>query len=193
MASVDEYPIRGFATRKTFETWLSAHGDGKGLWLKIAKKGTGVRSITYQEALETALCYGWIDSQKRGFDDTYFLQRFGPRGPRSIWSRINRSKAEQLIRDGLMKPSGLTAVERAKKNGEWERAYHSQKTMTPSDDLLEALEANPAAEAFFESLDGQNRYAVLFRVQTARTAEARANRIQRLVEMLERKERIHPA
>lgn len=192
MAAVDEYPIRRFASKNAWESWLSAHHAASGLWLKIAKKGAVPKSLTYKEALEVALCYGWIDSQKRSFDNKHFLQRFGPRGPRSIWSRINRLKAEQLVQDGRMKAVGLAAVDRAKQNGQWDRAYDSQKIIMPPNDLIKALEAIPAAKAFFDSLDSQNRYAVLFRIQTAKKIETRANRIKKLVGMLERHEKFHP-
>ncbi len=192
MAAICELPIRKFATQNAWESWLSAYHSSIGLWLKFAKKGAIAKSLTYQEALEVALCYGWIDSQKRSFDDQHFLQKFGPRGTRSIWSRINRSKAERLIRDGRMKAVGMAAVDRAKQNGQWDKAYDSQKTVLPPTDFMRALKAKPAAKAFFDSLDSQNRYAVLFRIHTAKRTETRANRIQNFVDMLERHEKLHP-
>jgi uncharacterized protein YdeI (YjbR/CyaY-like superfamily) len=192
MAGVGEFPIRKFVSKIAWESWLSAHHSSGGVWLKFSKKGAIGKSLTYQEALEVALCYGWIDSQKRSFDDQHFLQKYGPRGTRSIWSRINRLKAEQLIRDGRMQAAGLAAVDRAKQNGQWEKAYDSQKTIVPPSDFVKALKAKPAAKAFFDSLDSQNRYAVLFRIQTAKKAETRTNRIQKFVDMLDRHEKLHP-
>jgi uncharacterized protein YdeI (YjbR/CyaY-like superfamily) len=184
MAAVGELPIRTFVNQIAWESWLSAHHSSGGLWLKFSKKGAIAKSLTYQKALEVALCYGWIDSQKRSFDDQHFLQKFGPRGTRSIWSRINRSKAEQLIRDGRMQAAGLAAVDRAKQNGQWDKAYDSQKTIVPPNDFMKALKAKPAAKAFFDSLDSQNRYAVLFRIHTAKKVETRTNRIKSLLTCL---------
>ncbi len=187
-----ELPILPFASQGDFNNWLAEnHDKSDGLWLKLAKKGTNVPSITYDEAVETALCYGWIDSQKKGFDESFWLQRFTPRKPRSIWSRDNREKAEELIASGQMQPPGLAAVEQAKQNGRWAAAYDSQGTITVPDDLQAALEANPKAKAFFDTLDSANRYAILFRLQTARKAETRAKRLRQFVEMLERGEKIH--
>ena len=191
MAAVGELPIRKFVNQNAWESWLSAHHSSIGLWLKFAKKSAIAKSLTYQDALEVALCYGWIDSQKRSFDDQHFLQRFGPRGARSIWSRINRSKAEQLIRAGRMKAAGQAAVDRAKQNGQWDKAYDSQKTVVPPNDFMEALRSKPVAKNFFDSLDSQNRYAILFRIHTATKAETRAIRIEKFVDMLERHEKLH--
>lgn len=192
MSDISGFQIRKFPDKKAWESWLSTHHASSGLFIKFARKGAKARSLTYQEALEVALCHGWIDSQKRSFDDQYFLQKFGPRGARSIWSRINRLKAEQLIRSGRMKASGLAAVNNAKLNGQWNRAYDSQKTIVPSADFMDVLDTRPAAKAFYDSLDSRNRYAILFRIQTAKRAETRTNRIQKFVDMLEHREKLHP-
>jgi uncharacterized protein YdeI (YjbR/CyaY-like superfamily) len=187
-----EFPILPFESQGKFADWLAEnHDKSDGLWLKLAKKGTNVPSITYEEAVETSLCYGWIDSQKKGFDESFWLQRFTPRKPRSIWSRDNREKVELLIASGQMQPAGLATVEQAKQNGRWQAAYDSQGTITVPDDLQAELEANPKAKAFFDTLDSANRYAILFRLQTARKAETRVRRLRQFVEMLERGEKIH--
>ena len=187
-----ELPILPFASQQAFNNWLAKnHDKSDGLWLKLAKKGTDVSSITYDEAVETSLCYGWIDSQKKGFDESFWLQRFTPRKAKSIWSKVNREKAEALIASGQMQPAGLAAVELAQQNGRWEAAYDSQGTITIPDDLQAELEKNPQAKAFFDTLDSANRYAILFRLQTAKKAETRARRLRQFVEMLERGEKIH--
>ena len=188
-----ELLILPFASQRDFNNWLAEnHDKSDGLWLKLAKKGAGVPSITYDEAVEASLCYGWIDSQKKGFDKSFWLQRFTPRKPKSIWSRVNREKAEELIASGRMQPAGLAAVELARQNGRWEAAYDSQGTITVPDDLQAELDKNPKAKAFFDTLDSANRYAILFRLQTAKKAETRARRLRQFVEMLERDEKIHP-
>ncbi len=190
--SPSELPILLFASQQDFANWLAKnHDHSQGLWLKLAKKGADVPSVTYDEAVETALRYGWIDSQKKGFDEFFWLQRFTPRKAKSIWSRANREKAEQLIANGQMRPAGLAAIELAMQNGRWETAYDSQKTMTVPEDFQAELEKNPKAKAFFATLDSANRYAILFRLQTARKAETRAKRLQQFVGMLERGEKIH--
>jgi uncharacterized protein YdeI (YjbR/CyaY-like superfamily) len=160
--------------------------------MKIAKKSSATRTIGYSEALEAALAWGWIDGQKRGLDDEWWLQRFTPRGPRSIWSKINRDKALVLIEQGKMQPSGLAAVERAKANGQWERAYASQKNATVPDDLAAALDRNEKAKTFFATLDSPNRYAILHRIHIAKKPETRARRIAKFVEMLAKREKLHP-
>ena len=186
--------IRLFATQTSWSAWLEKnHRTSQGLWLRLAKKGSGLRSVTYAEALETALCYGWIDGQKRGESEQAWLQRFLPRSVRSIWSKINREKAAALIANGRMKPAGREAVDAAKKDGRWEAAYDSPKGARVPEDFQAALDASPRAREFFQSLDGANRYAVLFRIQTVKKAETRARKIQEFVQMLENKERIHEA
>jgi uncharacterized protein YdeI (YjbR/CyaY-like superfamily) len=182
-----------FKTAKAFETWLKKHhASSDGLWLRIAKRGAEEASVTYPEAVELALCWGWIDGQKKGLDDQHFLQRFTPRRPRSIWSRINVDKAEALIAAGRMQPPGLAQVEAAKADGRWAQAYDGARTSTVPEDLAAALDAEPKAKAFFATLNATNRYAVLWRVQTAAKAETRARRIAQLVAMLASGETIHP-
>ncbi len=185
-------PIRWFATPAEWAAWLEKnHRGSEGLWLRLAKKESRLRSATYAEALEIALCYGWIDGQKRGESDEAWLQRFLPRSAKSIWSKINRGKVDGLIASGRMKAAGLEAVEAAKKDGRWATAYDSPRGAKVPEDFQVALDANPRARTFFESLDGANRYAVLFRIQTAKKAETRARKIREFVEMLMRNERIH--
>ncbi|HKV42466.1 MAG TPA: YdeI/OmpD-associated family protein, partial [Blastocatellia bacterium] len=159
---------------------------------KIAKKGSGIDSVSYTEAIDVALCYGWIDGQKDKFDESMWLQRFTPRGPRSIWSKINREKAEGLIEAGQMKAAGLKAVQSAKLDGRWDRAYDSHSTSTVPDDFQAELDKSAAATAFFATLNSANRYAILFRIQTAKKAETRSRRIKQFIQMLENKEKIHP-
>ena len=193
MRTNDTNPILSFDNQKSWEAWLAEHGAGSnGLWLKIAKKETGIPSVSYAEALESALCYGWIDGQKAALDEQYWLQKFTPRGRKSGWSKINREKTEALIAAGRMQAAGLQQVESAKADGRWEAAYESQRTIGVPEDLQLELDRHPAARVFFDTLDNANRYAVLYRVTTAKKPETRAARISKLVEMLERSEKIHP-
>lgn len=186
-----DLPVLLFRDAAEWERWLEAHAEAPGLWLKIAKKDSGVASVNYQEALDVALCHGWIDGLKRSLDDKHFLQRFTPRKPRSLWSKINIGKVEQLTVAGRMKPGGLREVERARADGRWDAAYASARTIEVPDDLKAALAKKPKARAFFEQLDKTNRYAVLWRVHTARKPETRTARIEKLVVMLGRGEKIH--
>jgi uncharacterized protein YdeI (YjbR/CyaY-like superfamily) len=187
-----DLPIKPFRTPAAFEKWLAAnHVKSKGLWLQIAKKDSGIPTVNYQEALDIALCYGWIDGQKRPYDQHSWLQRFTPRGPRSVWSKINTGKAEALIKSGRMQAAGLAAIRSAKESGRWESAYQSWGTADVPPDLQAALDGRPNAKAFFETLTGANRYAVIYRVQTAKKPETRARRIAQFVEMLDRRETIH--
>jgi uncharacterized protein YdeI (YjbR/CyaY-like superfamily) len=187
-------PICAFSTQAEWAAWLEMnHRQAKGLWLRLAKKESKLPSITYAQALDIALCYGWIDGQKRGESEKAWLQRFIPRTAKSIWSKINRDKADNLIACGRMKAAGLEAIEAAKTNGRWDSAYDSPKAASVPEDLQMALDASPAAKAFFASLDRANRYAILFRVQTVKKAETRFRKIRQFVEMLERGEKIHPA
>src|SRR5690242_14534422 len=182
----DELPIRLFADPGELEAWLEeSHDSSAGVWLKIAKKGSGERSVTYAEALELALCFGWIDSQKRGFDEAFFLQRFTPRRPRGRWSKINREKAEALIEAGQLRPAGLAEVEAAKADGRWYAAYAGQRSAAVPDDLRRELDANPAARESFELLDGANRYAILYRLDEAKKPETRRRRLRKFIAMLE--------
>ena len=173
--------------------WLNAnHATSTGVWLRLAKKGSPIQSVSYGEALEAALCYGWIDAQKRGESGHAWLQRFTPRRNKSIWSKVNREKAVALIQAGRMQPAGLQQVERARQDGWWDAAYDSPGNAEVPDDLRAALDRNARARAFFRTLDRANRYAVLWRIQTVKKAETRARRIRQFVEMLERREKIHP-
>jgi uncharacterized protein YdeI (YjbR/CyaY-like superfamily) len=189
-------PIRAFSTQDGWAAWLEKnHRQDRGLWLRLSKrlskKDAALPSLTYAEALEVALCYGWIDGQKRPESEKAWLQRFVPRAPKSIWSKINRDKANKLIASGQMKAAGLDAIEAAKKDGRWEAAYDSPKAATVPADLQSALDAAPAAKCFFETLDRANRYAILFRVQTVKKVETRVRKIREFVEMLEKGEKIH--
>ena len=181
-----------FRNAKAFENWLKKHhAKSDGLWLQIAKKGADEPSVTYPEAVEIALCWGWIDGQKKGLDDRHFLQRFTPRRARSIWSKINVDKVAALIEAGRMQPAGQVQIDAAKADGRWAQAYDSARTSTMPDDLQAALAATPAAKAFFATVNASNRYAVLWRVQTAVKPETRAKRIAQLVEMLARGDVVH--
>jgi len=187
-----DYSVLPFESKNKWADWLAEqHEKSAGVWLKLAKKDSGIPSVTYDEALDVALCYGWIDGQKKGFDDKYWLQKFTPRGPKSIWSKINTEKAERLIASGEMKPTGLKAIEAAKQDGRWAAAYSSQKNISVPDDFQAALDKNKKAKVFFVTLNSANRYAILFRIQMAKKAETRAKRIQQFIEMLERGEKIH--
>ena len=185
-------PIVSFASKEELEGWLEEnHADSDGIWLRIAKKGSGVSSVTYAEALEVSLCFGWIDSQKKGFDEKYFLQRFTPRRPRGKWSRINRDAAQGLIAAGRMRPAGLAEVDAAKADGRWEAAYEGQRSAKVPPDLQRELDRNRAARDFFATLDAANRYAIIYRLDDARKPETRERRLRKFVAMLERGEKIH--
>jgi uncharacterized protein YdeI (YjbR/CyaY-like superfamily) len=187
-----ELPTFPFTSREEWETWLEKHHTtSDGLWLKIAKKGSGIETISYAEALEAALCYGWIDGQKASFDEDYWLQKFTPRRPRSKWSKINRQKATELIERGEMKPAGLREVERARADGRWEAAYDAQSTATVPDDLHGELEKNEVAREFFAALDRRNRYAILYQIQDAKRPETRARRIAKYVAMLSEQKKLY--
>ncbi len=188
-----ELPILHFETPQAWEHWLAASTAAPGVWLKIAKKDAGIASVTYAEALDVALCHGWIDGQKKGLDAHFFLQRFTPRRPRSLWSKINVAKVEALVAAGRMRPGGLREVEAAKADGRWAAAYSGAASMEVPAELAKALAKNRKARTFFESLDKTNRYAVCWRVQTARKPETRAARVEALVAMLARGEKIHAA
>lgn len=180
-----------FKSAAAWASWLAKnHLKSPGIWMRLAKKDSGLSSASYAEALDAALCYGWIDSQKKSFDDKTWLQRFTPRGPKSIWSQVNKKKAMAFKRQGLMKPLGLKAIEDAKKNGNWDSAYASQSSITVPDDLAAAFKRNPAAGAFFKSLKGTDRYAVLFRIHHAKKAATRAAKIAAYVDMLGKKRKI---
>lgn len=187
----DDLPVIVFDHAEAWENWLVAHADAKGLWLKIAKKGAGVTTVNYAEALDVALCHGWIDGQKRSFDDRFFLQRFTPRRPKSLWSKINIGHVERLIAAGRMREGGLREIEAAKADGRWDAAYDGARAMEVPPELAAALAKNRKAKAFFETLNSTNRYAVCWRVQTAKKPETKAKRVDTLVAMLARGEKLH--
>ncbi len=181
--------VLAFETAKEWDTWLAKHhATSTGVYIRVGKKGSGIRSITCPEALEVALCYGWIDAIRKSHDANTFLQRYCPRGPRSIWSEINKKKVQQLIKARLMLPAGLAAVERAKANGQWDKAYAPASSITVPPDLEAALKKNKKARDFFATLKGSNRYAFLHRLHTAKKAETRARRLEQFIGMLERGE-----
>ena len=188
-----ELERRAFASQHAWERWLRTHHRASpGVWVLLAKTASATASVTYAEAVEVALCYGWIDGQKRSHSAEAWLQKFTPRGKKSIWSKINRAKALALVKTGRMQPAGLEEMTRAKQDGRWEQAYDSPGTATVPADLQAALNASARAKSFFAALDSANRYAVLWRVQTAKKAETRAKRIAQFVAMLERGEKLHP-
>lgn len=187
----DDLPVLAFADDAAFEAWVCANAASKGLWLKIAKKDSGIATVTYAGALDVALCHGWIDGQKRGFDAAYFLQRFTPRRPKGLWSKINIGHAERLIAAGRMRDGGLREIEAAKADGRWEAAYDGARNMETPPELAAALAKNRKARAFFETLDRTNRYAVCWRVQTAKKPDTKAKRVETLVAMLARGEKLH--
>ncbi|MBV9787276.1 MAG: YdeI/OmpD-associated family protein [Chloroflexi bacterium] len=182
-----------FARQQAWEEWLDQHyAESPGVWLQIAKKASGIASVTYAEALDVALCYGWIDGQKKTYDESSFLQKFTPRRPRSAWSKINQGKVAALIESGKMQPAGLKEIERAKQDGRWEAAYDPPSRATVPEDLQAELDKHPQAGAFFATLNSQNRFAILMRIHTAKKPETRARRIQQFIEMLEKGEKIYP-
>ena len=186
-------PELSFDDVQAWQAWLERHdADAGGVWMRIAKKEAGVASVTHAEALDVAICHGWIDGLKKSAGEHFWLQKWTPRGKRSIWSKVNRAKAEALIAAGRMKPAGLAEVERARGDGRWDAAYDSWSAATVPDDLQAALDANPVAKAFFATLSSQNRYAILFRTHTAKKADTRARRIAQFVDMLARGETLHP-
>jgi uncharacterized protein YdeI (YjbR/CyaY-like superfamily) len=185
-------PTRAFKDANAWESWLGKnHAAADGIWIRLAKKASGTKSITYPEAVEVALCYGWIDGLKRPESATTWLQRFTPRRRRSIWSEINRNKALGLIAGGRMKPAGLEEVERAKRDGRWDAAYASPKSATMPPDFQAELNRHPNAKAFFKTLSRTNTYAILWRLHTAKKAETRAKRMRSFIERLEKGEAIH--
>lgn len=186
-------PRLTFLDQNEWENWLMQNGGtSTGIWLRLAKKGNGQPTLTYEQALESALCHGWIDGQKQKESDEYWLQRFTRRSTKSIWSKHNKDRAETLIAAGRMLPSGLREIEKAKADGRWEAAYTSASNSVVPDDLQAALNANPKASAFFATLNGRNRYAILFRIQNAKKPETRVRKIQEFIGMLNRGETLHP-
>jgi uncharacterized protein YdeI (YjbR/CyaY-like superfamily) len=184
--------VRLFKYQPAWEAWLEKNHRGSGgIWLRLAKKNSGLQSVSYSEALETAICYGWIDGHKRPESEQAWLQKFCLRSEKSIWSKINREKALALIQKGRMTPAGHEAIAQAKSNGRWESAYDSPSRATVPEDFQTALNVNSRANAFFNNLDRANRYAILFRIQTAKKPETRARNVQKFIAMLERSEKIH--
>jgi len=193
MEMLANLPIMPFASPSAWEEWLAEHhAQAPGVWLKLAKKVSGTASVTYAEALDVALCYGWIDGQKKPYDALFWLQKFTPRRSKSGWSKLNTEKVAQLIGAGRMQPSGLREVEAAKADGRWDTAYASQRTVIVPDDLRLELERRPEALAFFASLNNVNRYAICYRIETAKKPETRRARLETFLAMLESKQRLHP-
>jgi len=191
MTTLNNIPIIAFKTAEIFETWLKEHHEnGIGFWLKIFKKDAGMETITYAEALDVALCYGWIDGQKQKFDEHAWLQKFTPRKEKSIWSKINIGHVERLINEGRMKPAGLKAIEIAKANGNWAKAYDPQSQMTIPEDFMKELSKNKKAEAFFTTLNKTNLFSIGFRLQTAKKQETREKRMKEIIEKLAKGEKL---
>lgn len=189
----DNYPVLSCKNSRSFERWLAKnHAKAEGVWLKIAKAASGISSINHAEALDEALCYGWIDGLRRGLDEHYFVQKFTPRQPNSSWSVINKKKVAALAKAGRMQAAGLAVIETAKKNGRWKSAYNSQKTITVPPDLQQALDRSRKAKTFFEKLSSQNRYAILFRIGQVKKTATRVKKIKEYVAMLQKHETIYP-
>jgi uncharacterized protein YdeI (YjbR/CyaY-like superfamily) len=187
-----DLPVLSFPDQAAFEAWLEAeHATAPGVYVKLAKKGAGVPSVTYAELVESCLCFGWIDGRSNRLDERFYLQRLTPRRARSVWSQRNVDAVEALIEAGRMRPAGLAAVDAARADGRWERAYAGAKDITVPDDLAAALDAEPTVRAEFDALDGANRYAILWRVHTAATPATRAKRISAAVDLLREGRRIH--
>jgi uncharacterized protein YdeI (YjbR/CyaY-like superfamily) len=190
MKDPKELPTRTFKSQKAWEAWLERNHATPGVLLKFAKKSSGIASVTYPEAVDVALCYGWIDGLTRSIDETWYIQRFTPRTSTSNWSKINRQKAEGFIAEGRMRPSGLRAIEVARANGRWDKAYEGQRTITVPADFAKALKKNAKARKFFETLDRRNRFAVLYRIHDAKKPETRARRIEDFIARLEEGKKI---
>ncbi|HQV74429.1 MAG: YdeI/OmpD-associated family protein [Flavobacteriales bacterium] len=192
MKEAQDRPIVAFETAQALDAWLEEHGaSSPGIYIKIAKKDSGILSVNYAEALEVVLCHGWIDAVRRAYDDKHFLQKYTPRGPRSIWSQINKKKVQALLKAKLMRPAGLAAVKRAKENGQWDKAYAPASTIQVPPELAAALKKNQKARSFFETLTKNNRYAFLHRLHSAKKEETRAKRLALFIGMLERGETFH--
>lgn len=184
-------PIMSFVDSEAWEQWLGInHTDETGVWIKVARKGSGIPSVSPPEALDICLCYGWIDGQRRSLDDTYYLQKYTPRRKRSLWSKVNIEKVTTLIAAGRMKKPGQAAIDAAKADGRWDAAYDSQRSATAPQDLLDALEHNKAAAEFYESLTKAERYAVLHRLMTAPNETVRKNRMNKMLAKLEARQKI---
>ena len=192
MEVLDDRPVVAFAAAQEWRRWLELnHSTALGIWVKIAKKASGIETVTYQEALEDALCFGWIDGQKKSWDDHYFIQKFTPRTKRSIWSKRNQGIVVRLVQEGKMRAGGQREIDAAKRDGRWERAYDSPKDMKVPDDFLQALAKNVKAERFFKTLNKTNTFAIAWRLATAKKPETRQRRIGRMIEMLGREEKLY--
>ncbi|NWL87911.1 MULTISPECIES: YdeI/OmpD-associated family protein [unclassified Paenibacillus] len=193
MAKNNDLPIMAFSGQQDFEAWLAQnHDTSAGIMLKIAKKNSTISTVSYSEALDCALCYGWIDSRKEKADEETWLQRFTPRKASSIWSQVNKERTEALIASGRMKPSGYQAIEAAKQNGRWDNAYESQSKSTLPEDFVNELNKNHQAKQFYDGLDSRNKFAIVFRINNAKKQETRQKRIDQFILMLERQEKIYP-
>lgn len=189
----DDYPVKSFKTASAFEDWLNKHHKkADGLWLKIAKANTGISSVAFPEALDIALCYGWIDGMRRGLDEQFYVQKFTPRREKSVWSVINKNKVAQLIKDGRMREAGHAAIEEAKKNGRWDNAYHSPANAQLPEDFQKALDKNKKAKAFFAKLTSQNRFAIIYRLHQVKRDETKKKKIAEYIRMLEEGKTIYP-
>ena len=192
METYKDLPILFFATEQDWADWLHKnHATSNGVWLKFAKKASGIASVNHATTLDPALCYGWIDGQTKSLDDTFYLQKYTPRRPKSIWSKINIGKVEKLIADGKMQPAGQAVIEAAKADGRWDQAYDSPANITIPDDFQAVLDANPKAKAFYATLNKTNSYAILWSIATAKKPETRQRRIDKYIDMLNRGEKIH--
>jgi len=189
METLNDIPVLFFPSQADWQDWLAEHYELQtGIWLKVAKKGSGITSVSRFEALDTALCYGWIDGQARPYDEAYYLQKYTPRRAKSLWSKVNIGKVEALIAAGRMQAPGLAAITAAKADGRWDAAYESQKNATPPADLLEALENNPDAKAFFATLNRSHKYSFIWRLMTAKKPETRAKRLETMITMLNQRQ-----
>lgn len=193
METLSGLPILMLTSKSAWGEWLDTyHAQSDGVWLKIAKKSSTIVTVSYAEALEEALCYGWIDGQKKTYDDLFWLQKFTPRRPKSVWSKVNIDKVTELIESGKMKPAGLKEVTEAKEEGRWQAAYESQRNFTMPEDFQAELDKNPRAKAFFDTLNKQNRYAIYFRIHSAKKPETRQARINKFIAMLANNEKLYP-
>jgi uncharacterized protein YdeI (YjbR/CyaY-like superfamily) len=179
-----DYPVEKFGSQKELEKWLEQNAESDGVWLKLAKKGSGETTVSYAEAVESALCFGWIDSQAKTFDDKFYIQKFTPRRSKSVWSKINVEKADALIKEGRMKPAGLAQVEAAKADGRWDAAYEGQSTAEAPADFLDALAKKKKAAVFYETLNKANKYAITWRLHHSKKPETRAANIHKFIQML---------
>lgn len=187
-----EQPVIAFESAVAFEQWLELHHlDHQGIWLRIYKKGSDVPTITYQEAVEVGLCFGWIDGQKNKYDDESWLQKFTMRGAKSVWSKVNVGHVERLTKEGRMRPAGNKCVEAAKADGRWDKAYHSSSSAEMPEDFLKALAKNKKAQAFYGTLNKTNTFAIYYRITSVKRAETRERKIREFVEMLAKGEKLH--